>query len=52
MGQTPYQDSVQKSGLRRILLGKSCLQRILFHICEVPAPCEICEVPAPFAEGN
>ena len=52
MGQTTYQDSVQKSGLRRILLGKSCLQRIVFHICEVPAPCEICEVPAPLAEGN
>jgi len=31
IGQTTHQDSVQKSGLRRILLDQSCLQRILFH---------------------
>jgi len=30
-GQSTHEDFVQKSGLRRILLDKSCLRRILFH---------------------
>jgi len=30
-GQSTHQDLVKKSGLRRILLDKSCLWRILFH---------------------
>jgi len=30
-GQSTDEDLVEKSGLRRILFDKSCLQRILFH---------------------
>jgi len=30
-GQSTHQDLVKKSGLRRILFDKSCLQRISFH---------------------
>jgi len=30
-GQSTHQDLVKISGLRRILLDKSCLRRILFH---------------------
>jgi len=31
IGQITHWDLVKKSGLRRILFDKSCLQRILFH---------------------
>jgi len=30
-GQSTHQDLVNKSGLRRIFVDKSCLRRILFH---------------------
>jgi len=30
-GQSTHEKLVKKSGLRRILFDKSCLQRILFH---------------------
>jgi len=31
-GQSTHEDLVKKSGLRRVLLDKSCLRHILFHL--------------------